>query len=254
MLLCTAACTVDHSTRQLLTERAQLTREIAGYQALQDIAQRGLVQHPNEIVLSVTDTLLRELLQASLPIKLDIPGDVQVDLRAVSLVFRGNVARVDVSGSVTRTTFPRAAALLELRGAIDSVHTDSSHTLRARIQLDRADLRTPSGVPNALGNTALSILQNIVDRSLPQIAKALPSVVLPVQIDRALTLPGFGPEGALAVEPASAALQISATRVIAFQNRLTLVLRVDRGVLGPVSDTPTVTPNRATSPRAGSGP
>jgi hypothetical protein len=52
-----------------------------------------------------------------------------------------------------------------------------------------------------------------------------------VRIDRALMLPGFGPEGALAVEPASAALQITASRVLAFQNRLTVVLRVDRGPL-----------------------
>lgn len=229
------ACTTDRVTRELLTERDQLTREIAGYRALDDIVNRGLVQHPNEIVISVTDTLMRTILEASLPIDVSIPGDVQVSLSTVALVFQGNVAQVEVTGSVNRTTFPRAAALLALRGGIDDFQTDSAHTLTARIRLDRADLKSPTGVPNALGNTALSILQNIVDRALPQIADALPSVVLPIRVDRALTLPGFGPEGALAVDPASAALQITATRIIAFQNRLTVVLRVDRGPLGPVT-------------------
>lgn len=251
MGLLATACRADRAKYDLLTERAQLTREIAGYRALDDVVRRGLVQHPNEIVLSVTDTLMRTLLEASLPIGLSIPGDVEVDLKTVALTFRGNVARVDVTGTVTRVAFPRASALLELRGGIDEFRTDSTHTLHARIRLDRAELRTPTGVPNALGGTALSILQNIVDRAMPQITDALPSVVLPVQIDHALTLPGFGPEGALAVEPASAALQITATRLIAFQNRLTVVLRVDRGPLGPITTAVKTIPDSVSRPAPG---
>lgn len=226
-----AACRTDQAARELLTERAQLTREIAGYRALDDVMQRGIVQHPNEIMLSVTDTLMRTLLQASLPISVPIPGDVRVDLQSINLAFAGNVARVTLGGTATRTAFPRASATLELHGGIAEFRTDSTHTLTARIRLDRADLRTPTGVPNALGATALSILQNIVDRALPQITSSLPGVFIPVRVDRALTLPGFGPEGALAVNPAAASLTITATRIIAFQHRLTVVLRVDRGPL-----------------------
>jgi len=228
------ACRNDRTARELVTERDQLTREIAGYRTLEDVAERGLVQHPNEVVLSVTDSLLQKILEVSLPISLDIPGDVRVNLNTVALTFRANVARVDVTGTVQRMSFPKAAALLVLQGGIDEIRMDSAQALNARIRLDRADLRTPTGVPNALGPTALSILQNITDRALPQITEALPSVVFPVRLESALNLPGFGPEGALAVEPATAALKITATRVIAFQNRLTVVLRVDRGPLGPV--------------------
>lgn len=230
-LVLSSACDTDQATRELLTERAQLAREIAGYRALDDVMQRGLVQHQNEIVLSVTDTLMRSLLQSSLPITVPIPGDVRVDLQSINLAFTGNVARVTLGGTATRTAFPRATARLELHGGIAEFRTDSTHTLKARIRLDRADLRTPTGVPNALGSTALSILQNIVDRALPQITSSLPGVFIPVRVDRALTLPGFGPEGALAVNPAAAALTITATRIIAFQHRLTVVLRVDRGPL-----------------------
>lgn len=231
LLLLGGGCHTDRATRELLTEHARLTREITGYRVLDDVVRRGLVQHPDEIVLTVTDTLLRTLFEASLPISVSIPGDVVVDLQAVALTFRGNVAQVEVTGTVRRTAFPLATARLDLRGGIDEFRTDSTHALHARIRLDRADLRTPSGVPNALGGIALSVLQNIVDRAPPRITDALPRVVLPVRIDRALMLPGFGPEGALAVEPASAALQITASRVLAFQNRLTVVLRVDRGPL-----------------------
>jgi hypothetical protein len=50
-------------------------------------------------------------------------------------------------------------------------------------------------------------------------------------LDRALNLPGFGPEGALTVQPARAALSMQASRVLAYRNRLTVVLRVERGPL-----------------------
>lgn len=240
-LLCVAllsGCRSDQEVRELLTERAQLSREIAGYRALDDVIRRGLVQHPDEIVLSVTDTLMRALLQASMPVRVSIPGDVDVQLDSLQLAFVGNSARVVLAGTATRTAFPRAAAQLQLHGGIDDFRTDSSHALNARIRLDRADVSTPFDVPNALGGTAASILQNIVDRALPQIARSLPTVVLPIRVDRALDLPGFGPEGALAVSPASAALTISASRIITFQHRLTVVLRVSRGAL--VSATPVI--------------
>lgn len=235
-LLC-AACRSDQQVRELLTERAQLQREIAGYRALDDVMQRGLVQRENEIVVTVTDTVMRSLLQASLPVHVSIPGDVDVQLDSLRLDFVGNVARIMLSGTVHRTTFPRANAQVELHGGIHEFRTDSAHALNARIRLDRADVTSPTGVPHALGPTATSILQNIVDRALPQIAQSLPAVVFPVRVDKALTLPGFGPEGALAVRAASSALTISASRVVTFQHRLIAVLKIERGTMNSVDDT-----------------
>jgi hypothetical protein len=231
VLLLLAGCRSDQNVRELLTERAQLSREIAGYRALDDVLRRGLVQRPDEVVVSVTDTLMRALLQASLPVRVNIPGDVDVQLDSLTLAFVANSARVVLRGTATRITFPRAAAQLQLHGGIDDFRTDSSHVLNARIRLDRADVSSPVGVPNALGSTAASILQNMVDRALPQIAQSLPAVVLPIRVDKALDLPGFGPEGALAVSPAISALTISASRIITFQHRLTVVLRVERAAL-----------------------
>lgn len=235
--LLSGACRSDQQVRELLTERAQLQREIAGYRALDDVMQRGLVQRDNEIVLTVTDTVMRSLLQASLPVEVAIPGDVNVQLDSLRLDFVGNVARVTLNGTVARVSFPRATAQVELHGGIHEFRTDSAHAINARIRLDRADITSPVGIPNALGGTASSILQNIVDRALPQIAESLPGVVLPIRIDKALTLPGFGPEGALAVRAASSAITISASRVVTFQHRLIVVLAVERAALKSESGT-----------------
>jgi hypothetical protein len=228
-LVALAGCRSDERMRAMLAERAELRREIAGFHALDTILARGLLADSTEIVLSVGDTVLREVLTASLPVEVSLRNAVRVRLTGVALAFSGNVVRVELEGSAVRDAFPRTAATLRLTGALDQFEVDSTEALHARIRLDEATLSSPVGVPNALGGAATALLQIVIDRAMPQIGAALPELSLPVRLDRALRLPGFGPEGALTVQPATAALRVSASRVIAFRDRLTVVLRVERG-------------------------
>lgn len=225
------ACRSDERMRAMLAERAQLQREIAGFRSLDSVMARGLLADSNEIVLSVSDSVLRTVLSASMPIEASLAGQVHATLTGVQLAFRGNVARVVIRGRVLRHDFPRAAADLILSGALERFRVDSAEALHANIRLDEATLASPSGVPYALDGTAIALLQIVVDRALPQLSAALPELTLPVRLDRALSLPGFGPEGALTVQPARAALSMRASRVLAYRNRLTVVLRVERGPL-----------------------
>jgi hypothetical protein len=225
------ACRSDERMRAMLAERAQLQREIAGFRALDTVMTRGLLADSNEIVLSVSDSVVRAVLSASMPIDVSLAGQVQARLTGITLAFRGNVARVVIQGTAVRDRFPRAAAKLELRGALERFRVDSAEALHASIRLDDATLASPRGVPYALDGAALALLQIVVDRALPQLGAALPELTLPVRLDRALNLPGFGPEGALTVQPARALLSMRASRVLAYRNRLTVVLRVERGPL-----------------------
>lgn len=247
------ACESDRTTAALIAERAQLRREIAGLQDMQRLSDSGLVRHPDEIVLSVADSVMQAMLTASLPVTLVIPGSVTVTLTRAEVQFRSNVASVHVTGTATRYAFPSAAADLTVRGTIDEFEVDRTRTLHSRIRIDDAVLTQPTGVPNALNEIALGMLQRLVDRALPQIASALPNAVLPVRFDHELQLPGFGPEGALAVDPARALLTISASRVLAFQNRLTVVLRVERSPFMAVEDSLTDTAPTGSAP-PGSAP
>ncbi|MBL0938418.1 MAG: hypothetical protein IBJ03_05970 [Gemmatimonadaceae bacterium] len=240
LALLLAACENDRTMAALVAERAQLRREIAGLQDLRHVSDSGLVRHPDEIVLSVADSVMQAMLAASLPVTLVIPGRVTVTLTKAEVAFRGNVARVIVTGTARRTSFPLAAADLSVRGTIDEFEVDSTRSLHSRIRIDDAVLTEPTGVPNALGGLSLGILQRLVDRALPQIASALPEAILPVRFDHDLRLPGFGPEGALAVDPARAILTISASRVLAFQNRLTVVLKIERSPFMALDSTDSV--------------
>ncbi|HYW50456.1 MAG TPA: hypothetical protein VE861_07615 [Gemmatimonadaceae bacterium] len=240
LLLCGACQRPDPVARDRVVERDQLRREVRGLRTLEDVAPGKLMDREHEVLVSVSDSLLRQLLTAAFPLTIDIRNDVQATLTGASMTFRSNVARVTITGSVRRMTYPHIAALVNLRGALDGFVVDSLHRLRARINIDDVSLDTPTGAPATLDPVVTEILQSVVERSLPELSAGLPSVTVPVRLDQSMTLPGFGPEGALSIEPSTAPMSVQASRVIAFQNRLWIILRVELGSFATV--TPSVTP------------
>lgn len=225
----------DDLAQALVAERNQLRREVAGLRVLDSIARTGLLADDREVLVSVRDTLLQSLLEAALPITRDLPVGVRVQLTGTSMAFRSNVARVEVTGTVQRTSFPRAAARLTLSGALQEFEVDSTRRLHARIAVDDMQLSTPTGVPGALGPSALRLLQGMLDRALPELTAALPEVELPVQVAGELALPAMAPGGAISIAAARTPLRLSASKVLAFRDRLTVVLRLERGALERVA-------------------
>lgn len=225
----------DDLAQALVAERNQLRREVAGLRVLDSIARTGLLADDREVLVSVRDTLLQSLLAAALPITRDLPVGVRVQLTGTSMAFRSNVARVEVTGTVQRTRFPRAAARLTLSGALQEFQVDSTRRLHARIAVDDMQLSTPTGVPGALGPSALRLLQGMLDRALPELTAALPEVELPVQVAGELALPAMAPGGAISIAAARTPLRLSASKVLAFRDRLTVVLRLERGALERVA-------------------
>ena len=230
-ILATAlACAgADPTIRARRAERDQLRREVVGYRDLEPLARTGLLTTDDEVIVTVSDTLIRSLLEAAFPVSVRIPGGVMVTLTGATVAFRANVARVDVVGELRRDAFPSVAASVALRGALDAFVVDTARVLRARLTIDDALVTAPNGVPRALDAVAVALLQRLVERNLFDVASTLPSVAIPVRFDRSIILPGFNPKGALTVRPASAPLSVTATRLIAFQDRLWIILRVTRG-------------------------
>ena len=188
-----------------------------------------------EVLVTVSDTLLRSLVQAAFPLDIAVRNHAVVRLDTAAVAFRANVARVELRGTVHRAAFPRIAGRVILRGTLDRFIVDSTHALRARITLDDVALSAPSGAPAPLDPLVIAALQRIVERSLPELSAGLPSVALPVRIDERMTLPGFGPEGFVSLDARSADLTVEARRVIAFQNRIWISLGVTLGHFEPVA-------------------
>jgi hypothetical protein len=235
LVAATACARPEPAARERVVERDQLRREVAGLRTLEDVAPGKLMDREHEVLVSVSDTLLRSLLNATLPVTIDIPNRLTVTVSSAAITFRSNVARVALRGTVRRSSYPRVAAAVELRGALDRFAVDSSKALRARIAIDDVELDTPSGTLSALDPLVINVLQSVVERSLPEIGTGLPAVTIPVRLDQVMTLPGFGPEGALSIEPSVAPMSVQATRVIAYSNRLWIILRIELGAFATVA-------------------
>ena len=219
----------DALAREQIVERDQLRREVAGFRSLEALAPGKLLDRKHQVLVSVTDTLLRALIDAAFPVTVALPNQLSVTLTGAELTFRANVARVDIRGEVRRASFPHVAAAVTLRGALDDFVVDSTHTLRTRISVDDVRLGNPSGTPALLDPLVIDVLQRVVEGSLPELTESLPAVAMPIRLDQAMQLPGFGPDGFLSVPASRAAITVEAARVIAFQNRLSIILTVKLG-------------------------
>jgi hypothetical protein len=234
VLVCTAGFRADPIAQERIVERDQLLREVAGLRELEDVAPGKLMDREREVLIGVRDTLLQSLLAATLPVSVDIRNDITVTVTGAQVTFRSNVARVALSGHARRGSFPRVAAIVRLRGALDNFTIDSVAGLRTRIAIDDVEIDAPTGAMSSLDPLVIAALRSIVERSLPELTSGLPALTIPVRLDQNMTLPGFGPEGALSIEPSVAPLRMSASRVIAFQNRLWIVLRAELGAFATV--------------------
>ena len=185
-LLSAAACGGPRATRDQLMERVQLRREIAGLHSLAPLLRSGGITDSTVVLVSLSDTLFRALLDSTLPVEVPLAGGITVRLDHATVAFRGNVARIDVTA--------------------------------------------PDGVPGAW-----RVLRAIVRQGLPEITASFPSVAVPVRLDRLVRLPAFGPEGPVSVPAAQADVRVSTTRVIAFRDRLWVILKVDRSPFRAVS-------------------
>jgi hypothetical protein len=223
----------DPILRERIVERDQLRREVAGFRALEKAAPGKIMDRGHEVLITLSDTLLQSLLEASLPVSVPIRAGLTVTLMHTTVVFRANVARVDITGFVRRAAFPQLNATMHLRGALDSFIVDSTHALKARVTIDDVTLGTPVGTPvgapDALVPYIIEMVQRIVEGSLPELSDGLPALTVPVRLDDNMALPGFGPEGMLSIAPSRAPMQVDVRRVIAFQNRIWIVLGVRVG-------------------------
>ena len=235
LALLAAACgRVDPVARDRIVERDQLLREVEGFESLHKLEPGKLVDREHEVLVSVTDTLLRSLLDASFPLTVDLRNSATITLTSTEVTFRANVARVVIRGLVRRRSFPRFAAAVTLRGAMDNFVVDKARGLNAHIHIDDIELDTPTGTPEAFDPLVIAVLRSVVERSLPELTSELPAVSIPVSLDQDMKLPGFGPEGMLSVEPSTAPMTVEASRVIAFQNRLWFILHIELGSFAAV--------------------
>jgi hypothetical protein len=206
-------------------EAARLERETAGLRALLARADRGTLFGPESLVVGVRQELVRELLQAQLPVDRVWMERFRLLLDKAEVRFEGSQSLVTLEGHVDAVTDPGLYADLTCTGGLEEIEIDpKTGVLAARVVIDHVDVeRVGAGVLEQ--GFARSVVEGMGGRGLGALGEVLPPLEIPVRVDRAIESPGFQ-DGALRVAPARLPLRTVVRSVVPVSGHLWIVLDV----------------------------
>jgi hypothetical protein len=221
----TAGCAEPPRAGELHARKKILEREVKGLRevvARLDRGEPGLP--PGDVVIAVEDGLLRQLLEAQLPLEVDVDR-FHVRLDKAQVAFRGSPL-VSLEGRVVLRDRDGMEGELRLLGALDAIKLDpESGTLRAAIAVDHIDLKRVAGLEQMLSGVALDEMARTLRVEL---TGRLPPIVIPIKVEQRIELPALT-TGPVRIEGASMPLEVSVTQVLAVGGTLWVAVRVEAG-------------------------
>jgi hypothetical protein len=210
---------------QARAEAARLRRQTEGLQALLARAERGALLPPESLVVGVRQELVRDLLQAQLPVERVWLDRFRFLLDKADVRFEGSQSLVTFEGHVDAVSEPGLYADLTCTGGLEEIEIDpKSGVLAARVVLDHVDVeRVGAGLLEQ--GFARSAVEGLGGRGLGALGEVLPPLEIPVRFDRAIESPGFQ-DGALRTPPARLPLRTTVQNVVPVAGRLWIVLDV----------------------------
>src|SRR5688572_24113558 len=133
-------CRGDES--QARAEEAVLRRQIRGLGKLLTDAEKGRLFPPDRLAIGVGHELVRDLLQRHLPLDAVPVEGLRVRLETADIVFEGGQSLVTLQGRVHPAEGEAIYTDLTLHGGLHRFEVDArAGTLRARVEVDRVDVR-----------------------------------------------------------------------------------------------------------------
>jgi len=211
-----------------------LEREVMGLRRMVARLERGEPGlPPGDVMIAVEDRLLRDLLDAELPLELDVDR-YHVRLEKAQVVFRGSPL-VTLEGHVCLRERADLEGEVRLLGALDQIAIDAaSGTLRARIAVDHIDLKKLAGLEGFMSGATLDDLARDLRREL---AGRLPALTIPVKVQQRIELPGMT-SGPVRIAAASMPLEVGVSQVLAVGGRLWVAVHVQAGAFVKADATP----------------
>ncbi len=220
-----ASCAEPPRAGELHARKKVLEREVKGLRevvARLDRGEPGLP--PGDVIIAVEDGLLRELLEAQLPLEVDVER-FAVRLDKAQVAFRGSPL-VTLEGRVALRERDGIEGELRLLGALDAIKLDpESGTLRAAIAVDHIDLKRVAGLEQVLSGVALDEMARTLRVEL---SGRLPPIVIPIKVEQRIELPALM-TGPVRIDGASMPLEVSVTQVLAVGGTLWVAVRVEAG-------------------------
>ncbi len=235
-----ASCKQDHGEGELHAQLTAREREAAGLRASLAKAERGDPVLPEDaVVVSVSESVIKEFLDAQLPFELDA-GSWKIRLAQAEAVFRGNPA-VNLTGSIAPADHPDLVGEIRAQGALEDIQVDAaSGTLRARVSIDHVDLLKMAGLEKWVGEGSLDGLSRVVRQ---QLEGHVPEVQIPVKIEQGIELPSIT-DGPVLIQGARMPLEVAVADVFAGGGLLWVAVNVVPGELVKTETPPAGEPSK----------
>jgi hypothetical protein len=207
---------------QARLQKTIFEKQIAGLEQLLADAEKGGVYTRDQLAVGIDEGVVRELVNATLPLKVKIGQELEVEVQKAEAYFRFTQAGVLLQSRASSTRFPDTFVQVQLLGALSDVKLADGR-FSARIRLASAQLQGIS-----LGTMARDVLDSLLRQHLGTIEAAIPPFEVPVRIEQTIRIGGLG-EGPVTVAPGSLPLEMSVARVLPGNQRLWVLLDVRVG-------------------------
>jgi hypothetical protein len=223
--LLAGGCGRTEEAGELHARKKTLEREVKGLREVVARLDRGEAGFPpGDVMIGVEDGLLRELLEAQLPLEADVDR-FHVRLDKAQVAFRGSPL-VTLEGRVALRDQAGIESDVRLLGALDAIRLDpETGTLRATIAVDHIDLKRVAGLEQIVSGAALDDLAQTLRE---QLAGRLPPITIPVKVQQRIDLPALI-TGPVRIDGASMPLEVQVSQVLAVGGTLWVAVRVHAG-------------------------
>jgi hypothetical protein len=210
---------------ELRAQKVALEREVEGLRTtVARLERHETLLPPNDVVVAVADTLIRDVIAAQLPFDADVE-QYKVHLVKVDVIVEASQV-VRLRGSLFVRDNPALAADVSAVGVLEKIVIDgASSTLTARIALDHIGIDKVSGLESILNEAALDELARL---ARDQIANQLPVIQIPVKVQQTIEFP-YAEVGPFRLAAASLPLQASVSQVVAGRGRIWIAIRIIPG-------------------------
>jgi hypothetical protein len=212
--------------RKARAEKESLQRELVGFAELQGKADRGQLLTPDQIAIGVDERVVRDLMNASLPLTVDLAGRIVLRIDSAEPRFRGNQADLVFRGRVAPKDLPNAFVAAELDGSLDQVD------LREGRVAARVVLRHVTVLGNVAGDLGKDVIEGLLRDNLETLQARIPPLEIPVRLDEVIEIPGGG-DGPVTTIPGRLPLHASVAQVVPLGQRLWVLLDATAGPWEP---------------------